>query len=238
MARVLVTRAADQAEETAHRLRDLGHEPVIAPLRRVERLVERLDGPAPGRIVATSANAVLGIGFPEAWRACRFIAVGEMTATAARRAGFVDVAVAAGDARSAAALLLAGGVRPDPVLFLAGSPRKPDFETALAEAGQGVRLIETYRMAEHAALPAAVVEALRSGFIDAVLHFSAESAGAFLAALDRAGLPAAALHSRHIVLSADVAAPLRAAGIAQTAVAVARNPDQQALLDRLGPAWP
>ncbi|MCZ8376617.1 MAG: uroporphyrinogen-III synthase [Beijerinckiaceae bacterium] len=233
---MLVTRAADQAEETARRLRERGHVPVIAPLRRVERLLDRLEGPPPMRLVATSANAVRDVAIPAAWRDVPFLAVGEGTARAAREAGFARVSVAEGDARSAARHLLAQGVHPEPVLFLAGQPRKPDFEARLTEARQAFRIVETYRMVADASLPAEVIAGLREGRIEAVLHFSAESASAFLQALGMAGLVPAAVPVRHVALSGDVAAPLLAAGLSPAALRVAPQPSQQVLLELLGPA--
>lgn len=235
MARVLVTRAADQAEDTARRLREQGHVPVIAPLRRVERLVERLDGEAPARIVVTSANALRDIAVPPGWLAVPVIAVGEATAQAARDAGFPKVSAAGGDARSAASLLLAGGVSAEPVVFLAGSPRKPDFEAMLEAAGQAVRVVEIYRMIEDASLPAGILEEFTAGSLDVVLHFSAESATTFIKALAVAGLPLPALSPRHLALSADAARPLVEAGLSRAALLVARCPTQDALLDLLGP---
>ncbi|MCZ8185030.1 MAG: uroporphyrinogen-III synthase [Beijerinckiaceae bacterium] len=235
MARVLVTRAADQAEDTARRLRERGHVPLIAPLRRVERLAGGLDGAAPARIVVTSANALRDVAVPAVWLAAEVIAVGEATARAARQAGFPRVQVAGGDARSAASLLLAGGVNPDPVVFLAGTPRKRDFEAMLDAAGQPILVVEIYRMVEHAALPAAVLDELIAGSVDAVLHFSSESATTYVKALALACHPLRLAGPRHLVLSADVARPLLQAGLAASALAVAPRPTQEALLDMLGP---
>jgi uroporphyrinogen-III synthase len=73
-----------------------------------------------------------------------------------------------------------------------------------------------------------VRNALKAGSVDAVLHYSARSAAAFLAAASRAGLGDAVARIRHVCLSAEVAAPLRAAGIG--AADVAGEPNEKALL--------
>ncbi len=234
MARVLVTRAADQAAETASLLMARGHQPVIAPLRRVERLVAGLDGPLPERIVVTSQNALTGLAVPIAWWNIPLVAVGKATAIAASEAGFTCVTDAAGDAHSVAAVVLAQGLSPQPVLFLSGQPRKPHFEAILDAAGQPVRVIETYRMVENPHFAEAVAHALKNGGVDASLHFSAESASAYVAALGLAGSLAHSATARHIVLSEDVAQPLLAAGIADRQITIAKRPDQLALLDALG----
>jgi uroporphyrinogen-III synthase len=236
MARVLVTRAADQAAETASLLMALGHQPIVAPLRHVERLVAKLDGPLPERIVVTSRNALAGVIVPSAWADIPLVAVGKATALAASTAGFTRVTAAAGDAHSVASIVLAQGLSTKPVLYLAGQPRKPHFEAMLDAAGQPVRVIETYRMVENQHFTEAVSQAVENGGLDAILHFSAESAVAFLVALGRAGSSVPSIAIRHVVLSEDVAQPLMAAGIPADQISIARQPEQRALLDALGPA--
>lgn len=236
--RVLVTRAEDQAEETARALHAAGHVPVVAPLRRVVPLPVTLSGPPPERIVVTSGNALVALSVPAQWCEVPVIAVGEATAGAARQAGFVRVVAAAGDVRSAVAMVLSGGISPRPVVYLAGQPRKPDFERAMADAGQAIDLREAYRMEDMPGFAGAVREALAGGRIDAVLHFSAASAHACLAALAAAGILVQTAPLRHVALSVEVAAPLIAAGIPQERLSVAIRPDQAALLACLGAGTP
>ena len=54
MARVLVTRAMPEAEETASQLRALGHEVLIAPLRSVEGVATPFPVQRPDAVIATS----------------------------------------------------------------------------------------------------------------------------------------------------------------------------------------
>ena len=67
--------------------------------------------------------------------------------------------------------------------------------------------------------------------VDAVLHFSKRSAESYLAGAKVAGVAAPALAVRHFCLSEQISDPLRAAGAAR--IAVARNPDEAALLELL-----
>jgi uroporphyrinogen-III synthase len=74
--------------------------------------------------------------------------------------------------------------------------------------------------------------ALAAGTVDAVLHYSARTAAAFLAAVTMADVRDLSIQIRHLCLSAQVAAPLAAAG-AKT-VEVAGEPSEQALLALIG----
>jgi uroporphyrinogen-III synthase len=55
------------------------------------------------------------------------------------------------------------------------------------------------------------------------LHYSARTAGAFIAAAQAAGIMDSAIKLRHFCLSAQVAAPLAAAGAAAVEIAAAPN---------------
>lgn len=231
MARVLVTRAEDQAEQTAARLRERGHVPVLAPLGIVMPLPCFLDGAVPACLAATSRNAFVGLAPPpDDWRGAPLVAVGSATAEAARALGFRRVEVADGDARSAARRVLALAPPGGLVTYLAGQPRKPDFELCLREAGQPLQVLETYRVDERAELPEPVIMALRHDQIEAILHFSAASARRCLDALMAAGFVSEGSSARHLALSADVASVLRAAGIPAARIRVAAYPDQDSLL--------
>jgi uroporphyrinogen-III synthase len=81
-------------------------------------------------------------------------------------------------------------------------------------------------------LPPDVRAALVSRAIDAILHYSARTAAAFVAATARAGIEDLSTQARHLCLSAQVAAPLAAAGA--KAIEVASEPNEQALLALIG----
>jgi uroporphyrinogen-III synthase len=74
--------------------------------------------------------------------------------------------------------------------------------------------------------------ALAAGAIDAVLHYSGRAADAFVAATTVAGIRDLSIQTRHLCLSAQVAAPLAAAGA--KAIEVASEANEQALLALIG----
>jgi uroporphyrinogen-III synthase len=85
-----------------------------------------------------------------------------------------------------------------------------------------------------AGLASDVRAAFAGNGIDAVLHYSTRAAAAFVAAATAAGLRDLSMGARHLCLSAQVAAPLAAAGA--TAIDVASEPNEQALFALIVPS--
>lgn len=230
---VVLTRPQEDSERTAAALRARGHEPLIAPLLRVEAVPAELR-PHWGAIVITSANAASVLtGHPARAALVKLplYAVGRRSADAARAVGFANVTTAGGDLHDL--LRIVSAHRPDdkaPLLYLAGEDRSGDLIGDLAVRGIAAELVVVYRAAA-APFSDALIEALKSGKAGAVVHFSKRSAESYLAGATAAGLSAPALALRHICLSDQIAGPLRTAG-ART-IAVAKRPDEAALLELL-----
>jgi uroporphyrinogen-III synthase len=235
--RLVVTRPRPDGERTAGALRARGHEVLVAPLMKVEPVPADLGGDW-GAVVITSAHAPAAIaGNPAraALLALPLLAVGQRSAEAARAAGFTEVTSAGGDVRDLLRLLVAR--RPDavaPLLYLAGEDRTADLIGDLSVNGIAAEMKVVYR-AVTAPYPPVLIEALQAGEVDAVLHFSKRSADNYLSGAKAAGLLAQALAPRHVCLSAQVAAPMAAAGAPR--VAVAPRPDEAAMIELLG-RWP
>ena len=204
--RVLVTRAIEDAERTALKLQARGHVPVLAPLRRCEPLAGTV---APGDYVAmlaTSRHAFAGEPLPAWLSVLPCYCVGQRTAEAARHAGFHHAEALGGDGAALAGALaprLPPGAR---LVYLAGSPRHSALEEGLAARGFHVTVHSRYAMVRAARLPDEAGDALRAGTLDAALHYSAESARAFLTLVDAAHLLPQAQKIPHLCLSAAIAA--------------------------------
>ena len=229
--RVVLTRPQDDSERTAVVLRAKGHDVLIAPLLRVESIDARLT-PAWGGIVITSANAVAAVASSAARDGLTKLplyAVGQRTADAARAAGFTDIVTAGGDVRDLLRNIVAR--RADdkgPLLYLAGEDRSGDLIGDLAVRGIAAEMAVVYRAA---AVPfsVALIDALKAGEVEAVLHFSKRSAESYLAGAEAVQVAAPALEVPHFCLSAQVAAPLQAAGALR--VVVAKRPDEAAMIE-------
>jgi len=226
--RVVVTRPEPDGKRTATALRALGHEVLIAPLMTVQSVSADLSGHW-GAVIITSANAPMAIAENSAKAALTklpLFGVGQRSADAARETGFPNVTSAGGDVRDLMRTLSAQ--RPDakaPLLYLAGEDRATDLVAELSARGIAAEMRVVYRAAA-APFPSALIEALKAGEVDAVLHFSRRSAENYAAGARQAGIAEPALAVRHLCLSAQVAEPLAGAG----QVTIAARPDEAALI--------
>jgi uroporphyrinogen-III synthase len=231
--RVLVTRPEPEGGRTATRLRARGHQVRLAPLLRIEPVRDARFGAGPwSGIVFTSANAVRAVAahrrFDE-FAGLPAYAVGARTREAAMAAGFAEVASAEGDVDALARLVAATAENAGrPLIYFAGSDRAGDLAGALSRVGQAVETVIAYRAVAVGDFDADLCAAIAGGAVDAVLHYSARTASAFVAAAKAAGLSDSAMKIRHLCLSAQVARPLAASGAA--AVIVAAAPNEDALL--------
>jgi uroporphyrinogen-III synthase len=233
--KVLVLRAEPSASRTAEALSSLGHEAVLAPLSEIVPV----DGgfiplPPPGSpylcVVAASANAfaMLDSQSRDALYELPALVVGAHTAEAAEAAGLRPVELAYSTAAELAEAL--GASAPSGhLLYLAGRDRRPEIEAALE--GHSFTLAIVYEANLVATLPETAREALRAGTVEAVLHYSARSARAYLALAGQADLAAAALAPSQLCLSLAIASALADAGAAR--VSVASTPDEANLLAML-----
>jgi uroporphyrinogen-III synthase len=226
--RVVVTRPEPDGRRTATALRALGHEVLVAPLMTVQSVAADLSGHW-SALVITSANAPSAIADNAAKTMLvklPLFAVGQRSAEAAQAAGFTDVTSAGGDVSDLVRTLSA--VCPDakaPLLYLAGEDRAADLIGELSTRGIAAEMRVVYRVAT-APFPSALIEALKSGEVDAVLHFSRRSAESYAAGARQAGIAGPALAVRHFCLAAQAAEPLAGAG----QVTIAARPDEAAMI--------
>lgn len=230
--RLLVTRPDPEAQRTAAKLRTRGHKVHVAAVLRIEAILAGIgEGPWTA-LLMTSANAARSVSAHPALTELQrlpVLVVGARTAEAARRAGFIDVVSADGNAADLVPMAAGRfGGKPARLLYLAGEQTAFDLAGALGREGLEVKSIEVYRAVAAQGFPPKVDAALRAGSLDGVLHFSRRSAAAYLSCAARAQDLAAALRPVHYCLSAQVAATLTDAGAAQ--VLTAQRPDEAALL--------
>jgi uroporphyrinogen-III synthase len=229
--RVVVTRPQADAERTAAALRARGHDVLVTPLMRVEPIAVDLDGQW-SALAITSANAPNAIARNPARDTLvnlPLLAVGKRSAEAARQAGFTDVTSADGDVRELVRLIEASRRKSEgPVLYLAGEDRASDLVGELLERRMAVEMRVVYR-AVTMPLPESLIDALKAGEVDAVLHFSRRSAENYVAGAKSAGVVGPALAVRHLCLSAQVAEPLAGA----SHILIAARADEATLIELL-----
>lgn len=229
--RVLVFRPQPDAERSAEALRGRGQRPVVAPLFTVVPSAQPMPAGPFDALVLTSANAVPALAeAPPDWRSLPAFCVGSRTASAAREAGFTAHS-AKGNRTDLLALIREALPPARKLLLVAGHDRHEDLPERLRAAGHEVAIWTAYEAKAVEALPEPAAEALRSGQTDAALHYSPRSAQVFLGLADQAGLAEQARALPQLALSAEIAAPLIAAG-ADT-VLVAEHPEEAALFAAL-----
>lgn len=187
--RVIVTRPRHRAVRTASRLRRLGHEPVLLPLTEpvhdLQAAATALARPH-AALAVTSAEALHALARCQAdlapHRAGPVFAVGTATARAATELGFADVRTGPGDGRGLAETI-ATNAADGALLYLAGRPRSPHFETALAARNIPLDVVELYRMQPVSYDEADVRAMMGDPVPDAVLLYSAEAARLFFKAI-------------------------------------------------------
>jgi len=213
---VLILRPQPGAACTVERARALGLRPVAAPIFAIRPIP--WDPPDAGRfdaVMVTSANAARhgGDGLAS-YRAQPCYAVGETTAAAARSAGFADVRAGPADAAALLDLMAADGVHA--ALHLAGRDRLDLDHPAVR-----IHDVAVYAADAQDRLPAEAGAAIDRNAL--VLLHSPRAAALFadLAGERRAGIRIAAIS----------AATAIAAGDGWAAVAVARRPRDEALLE-------
>jgi len=231
--RVLVTRPQPSATATAARLEALGHKAIVLPM------MEAVHQPQAALNVLALPHSAIAVTSAEALRALSAIrnhlaphlqtpvfCVGAATADAARQLGFQSVIAGPGTG-AGLAHFIANTPRnlEDGLVYLAGLPRSPSFETALREAGIGCHVADVYRMSPIAHAPKMIENLLSSRKPEAVLFYSHETARHFFA-LNALATKTACQGMRLLCLSEHVADAVPR-GIGH--IAIAAEPNEKSL---------
>lgn len=228
--RVLVTRPLDDASETAALLIARGYGVTTEPMLAVVPVAApQLDMRGVQAILFTSANGVRAMANANADRETPVYAVGEASAAEATRLGYAHVHAAAGDVDKLAELVVAElDPAAGPLLHIAANVVAGDLQGALAQRGFEVRKAQLYESRAAVALSDELIEALKTGSLDAALFFSPRTAETFVTLAKNAGVDGDLAKLAAYALSPAVAAKLRKAH--WRAIRVAPAPEQQALL--------
>lgn len=185
MKRVAVTRALPEAERTADHIRARGADPVLVPLLTIVPCAFDTSTEGAQALLFTSSNGVRAFPDVSTARDRVVLTVGDVTAEAARAAGFKNVRSANGDVHSLAALAKS---TLDPskgkLIHIAGDHVAGDLGGTLRAAGFNVERRLAFASVAAASLPDAFTTPL-----DIVLFHSPRAAETFVAL----GAPGAAV---------------------------------------------
>lgn len=233
---VLLTRPLAESERTAERLRELGFEPVVAPLMEIFFLPTDLPaGQVQQAVVLTSLNGARAVAAQPGLRpllSVRAFAVGSRTAEMAHTAGFADVETAAGEGDSLVEAV-ARVCRPEggAIVHVGGRDLAVDVAAHLRQRGFEAHHLPAYEARAAVELPPAAARTLRGGRLDAALLYSPRSARLLLDLAAKAELSKALQRLTMVAMSAAVAEPLRLAG--HSDITVAHDNTEDALLEAL-----
>jgi uroporphyrinogen-III synthase len=143
MPRILVTRSEPGASETADRLRQRGHDPIVEPVFAVEAIAATL--PAYDAIAFTSANGARVFATLTPDRSQPVFAVGARTADAAREVGFTNVRSADGDVTALGDMLFNDLPANARLLHAGNAETRGDLAGRLAAAGRDATFLPVYR---------------------------------------------------------------------------------------------
>lgn len=239
--RVVVTRPAHSGKRTAERLRRMGHDPILLPLthpvHHTREAMEALAGSS-GAIAVTSAEAIEAL-CEQAVHLAPYLdrpvfAVGQTTADKATQTGFRNVLHSDADGKALAELISASRslLEGQPLLYLAGAPRAPGFETSLADLSIPFRTVEAYRMEPLPQTEAALSRIFSSARVDTLLLYSRHAATLLFALPFLQANGSLLAQTRLLCLSKSVASAIPTLFAAN--VQIAASPDENNLLLLLG----
>lgn len=204
--RLLICRPRDQAEDFATALEAAlpgRFTPVIAPLTGITPVAADLDLRDARGLLFTSANGVAAFAAASGERGLPALCVGEMTARAAREAGFAALA-AGGDVEGLAALVAVQPRGEGLWLHVRGRQAAGDLVGRLGVAGIAARGVELYAQST-LTMPEAAAALLARGAIEVATAFSPRSSARFAGAARAAGWPLGGLTLVSLSPAADAA---------------------------------
>ncbi len=176
--RALITRPREVMEPLASALIARGIEVIADPLLSIRFLPgPEIDFSAIQAILVTSANGAIALAQRTKRRDIRLLAVGEGSAAAARKEGFLHVESAAGDVESLCNLVKRR-LRPEEggLFHAAGSILAGDLKGLLEQAGFSVTRLPLYEALEKKHFEPETSALLKNNGLDCVLFFSPRTA--------------------------------------------------------------
>ena len=234
MRSILVTRPQPVADEFAEKLRREGYAAYVAPMMEYVGVAADLtDLSSYQALIFTSAQAVQVFSGLSAERNWPVLAVGDATAAAAVKSGFMHVHSAKGNSQDVAALIRVASPQLNlkKILHLCSADTSDDIGTAVAKTGVEVVRRTIYKAQLVDGIPEDVMSALQRGAIDTVMLFSARTAKNFTRLMVGKGLRSACSKLEVICISDAVAVPLRE--LPWRAIRIAHQPRLEAVMQVL-----
>lgn len=239
MKSVLVTRPQPAGDEFAEKLQREGFRVYMAPMMTYVELDTPLDDIEDYQaIIFTSVQAVQVFSGHMSSRDTYVLAVGDATAQAARKSGFMHVYSARGDSDDVAYLLKTKSkvLALRRVLHLCSDDTTDDIGNAVAGLGIEVVRRPIYKAQLLDRLPDTVLQALQHGKVDTVTLFSARTAENLVKLFLQKDLRGVSARMEVICISDRVADAAKS--IPWKSIRIAHQPHLEAIMDILRTAAP
>jgi len=230
----LLTRPEEDSRELARRLLPHGHRVQTEALLRIDRLPQdKIDLANFQALVFTSANGVRAFVTSYQYRDLPCYAVGDSTATEARKAGFQSIFTAGGNVVKLAELITRSLTPPSgPLLHISGQNIAGDLSGRLEASGFQLVRLPLYKAVKTTALTAATQNMIKSGQISHIPFYSPRSAETFIKLIQKAGLQDHLTGITALCLSSAVSDVI--SSLSWYKILTAPQPDQLSLFNLVG----
>jgi uroporphyrinogen-III synthase len=223
---ILITRAAEDAKQTAADVAALGFAVMSDPMLTIQPLEAGLAHGA--AIIVTSRNALSWLEQQKCFYDVLLFIVGEETAARFKAAGFTNIGAVVPQSVDLPKVIK-GSVQPAAgnLVHVTSEDAQTDFYDTLLDDGYGIEQIHVYKAVAATALAADTIRALQAKRIFAITFYSARTARIF-----QALAAGESLRDVTAVCLSDAVAD--ALSVAQwKAVCVAKSPNHTAMMDCL-----
>jgi uroporphyrinogen-III synthase len=234
---LIATRPQADSEKLKARLEAASHKVSVAPLLAivVEASATVPDEPWQA-ILVTSANALSSLselGITPQLKQIPLMAVGSASARLAGELGFAHVKQADGGDLAGLTETCLTTLDPEagPLLYLSGKVRSGDLVGNLTAGGFKTIRLELYDAVPAKQLPDNILTSLRAGKIDGVVLYSPRTATVWVDLINKTDLKSQTEKIVHFCLSENVAHRLRDTAGTKIEIAVASNPNDDAMLE-------
>ncbi|HBR69653.1 MAG TPA: hypothetical protein DEA55_09790 [Rhodospirillaceae bacterium] len=228
---ILITRPAEDAQEYARELQNLGHKTFIEPMLEIVPANFSLPDLAGYRgLIFTSANAVRIFSESSSERGIEVYCVGQNTYEQARKSGYGNIYNANGSAVQIVPLILNRvGTDTGQFLHIRGEDVARPVDEMFAGSGVKVETLVVYKAEKVKALSNLCIKKLRDGEISAVTFFSKRTAESFLFQIGANDLGGALMSIKALCISQAVLECVRTRKWGDTYAA--SQPDRQGMLN-------
>ena len=236
--RILITRAEDDALETAQNVQALGYETLIDSILRIyPEDWQEPDWNSVSAIIVTSHNALRGFEGHTVPRDKLFFLVGARTARELRKRGYIHVTATVEKSDDLAyPIRMQCNPADGMLLHLTSEHAHTDFYASLQQEGFRIETRRVYHAEEAKDLGLATLDALKQGSINAALFYSARTLTIFEGLIKRHNVAPMLKNLNAVCLSQAVAAACDKT--LWKSVVTADAPTQDRLMDCLAKAVP